>query len=384
MPVDAGGGLQPLRRRDAVHVRGGVQFAGVPVHEPGPARTYVEQRCDVVVALTDPDEAGAPVRGVGQPAAAERLRQHDRAVSSRRRPTAGTRSPPAATRRRRVVAPGDVRKEARAAGQRRRESEHAVLRRAVARCPATPGWSASSTGTSTQVRAADRVLPARPRRATARAAPARQQVQPIPSTSKTTTRRAQVSDSPIRSVASGTPQRRGSRGKHVAQVGRHHASGRSTASGGRRSSATEPTRCGSGAGSSATRFGTATVRHPAASAEAIPVGESSIATVRAGLRAQQPACGQVRLRMRLAVTHLISGHHRTERARRQRVQHNCGQRRVRHGDKREGNPAARQFAMSSRAPGCHGTCCRVAPMTCSSIRSTISAGSSATPPTSRM
>ncbi len=63
-----------------------------------------------------------------------------------------------------------------------------------------------------------------------------------------------------------------------------------------------------------TWLGTTTTRHPAASADAAPVGESSIATVAAGVDPEQVGRHQVGVRMRLARRDRLPRHDRVEAA----------------------------------------------------------------------
>ena len=92
------------------------------------------------------------------------------------------------------------------------------------------------------------------------------------------------------------PEQRRSGGQHVAQAGRHRFSRAraSEACRGRARRAAMSTIVRRRAPASiGTRCGTPAPRHPAASAEAIPVGESSIATRPAGLDVEPPAGRQV-------------------------------------------------------------------------------------------
>ena len=266
-----------------------------------------------------------------------------------------------------------------------------MLARARRRWRATPGWSASSTGTCTSARRGGR----RSRRSTAASsgacgAMAGSRCVPMPSTSSTSTRRT-----PPRSVAEPEPvlaaghaeQRRGA-GQHVADGAGHGASAwhergevGEAQVGQRRGDDVAPR-----AGSIGTWCGTAITTHPAASAEATP-GRRVLDRHGAVRRHAQPlARDQVGLGVRLAAG--VTSSPVTTVAK--ETLGAAAEPRPRPAARRTSSPsrtarrAARHSASSSSAPGPPRHVRRAArATTSSSSRSTITGGSSRTPPTSR-
>ena len=125
-------------------------------------------------------------------------------------------------------------------------------------------------------------------------------------------------------------------------------------SGSARSSVSERTTVRPGAGSIGTSDGTAMTRHPAASAEATPLGESSRAKQRAGSVPSSLAASRYGSGSGL-VTLTSSAHTSASKRRPVRASTASMNRRSEEVTSAHGRPAAATSASSSRAPGRSGT-----------------------------
>ena len=132
-----------------------------------------------------------------------------------------------------------------------------------------------------------------------------------------------------------------------------------------------------------TWLGTTSTRQPAASAEAAPVGESSMATV-ARVEPSSSAGVQVGLGVRLAVLTSSPETTTSKDPVGQGARTGATKRRYDIVTRAHGTSRSRSSASSSRAPGRQGTDCSTCATTPSSSTSTISCGVRSMPLCSRM
>ena len=175
-----------------------------------------------------------------------------------------------------------------------------------------------------------------------------------PTATATTTRASRASTTRVRRGGRTVGRVGGFARRRCGVGGRAGQPTRSEPRSARAMSAREPASVRPGAGVRVTTWGTPSVAHPAAKAEATPVGESSIATT-CRVDAESVRRRAIRLGVGLAVRHLVAGDRGCERPAGAAAMTASASRRHDIVTSAQGTPAATHSASSRAAPGRHGS-----------------------------